>query len=255
MSELSTLLAALRRENRQQSGLDQRLIPSDMTAAKRIGADVAAALGWAVGGWKIAANKEKMQRALRTDAPIFGRVYKQFIRQSPAALEGRTLLHPVSEAEYVVKLGEDLPPRARPYDEDEIADAVDSIHPGLEIAECRFVHDENFPPLTAIIADGSGSGSLIYGAAIPNWRTQNIAEQDVVLSVNGAERRRGDAATAIDHPLTPLTWLANELSRARIGMEAGELISTGTLTGMVLAQSDEEHVADFGPFGAVRASF
>jgi len=31
----------------------------------------------------------------------------------------------------------------------------------------------------------------------------------------------------------PLTWLANELSRTNIGLQAGQMISTGTLTGML----------------------
>lgn len=76
-----------------------------------------------------------------------------------------------------------------------------------------------------------------------------------MLQVNDAERRRGAAGTFIDHPLVPLTWLANELSRTGIGMKAGEMISTGTLTGMLVAKAGEEHVASYGPFGKVRVRF
>jgi hypothetical protein len=36
---------------------------------------VAEELGWPVLGWKIAAMKQEMQQALRTDSPIYGRVY------------------------------------------------------------------------------------------------------------------------------------------------------------------------------------
>ena len=55
--------------------------------------------------------------------------------------------------------------------------------------------------------------------------------------------------------MAPLTWLANELSRTGVGMKAGQMISTGTLTGMLAPKPGEAYVADFGPFGAVRVSF
>ena len=108
-----------------------------------------------------------------------------------------------------------------------------SLHPGIEPAECRFVHDDKFPPLAAVLADGAGCGTICHGTAIEDWRTRDIADQEVVLWCNGVARRRGTAAAALDHPMVPLTWLANELSRTGIGMKAGQMISTGTLTGML----------------------
>jgi hypothetical protein len=80
--ELARLLAQLRRDGRQQSGLDSRLVPPDKATAYRIAGMVAGELGWPVLGWKIAAAKEEMQKALRTDSPIYGRTF--FLRETPA---------------------------------------------------------------------------------------------------------------------------------------------------------------------------
>ena len=77
------------------------------------------------------------------------------------------------------------------------------------------------------------------------------AGQEVTLSANGKLRRKGTAATALDHPMVPLTWLANELSRTRVRMNAGQMVSTGTLTGMLAPKAGEDFIADFGPFGSV----
>ena len=55
--------------------------------------------------------------------------------------------------------------------------------------------------------------------------------------------------------MVPLTWLANELSRTGIGLKAGQMISTGTLTGMLAPKTGETYVADFGAFGSVTISF
>lgn len=250
--ELTRLLTHLRREGRQQSGLDARLVPTDKATAYRIAGMVAEELGWPVLGWKIAAAKEEMQKALRTDSPIYGRTF--FLRETPASFAHALLLSPIPEVEYQARLGADLPPRDTPYTIDEVTDAVVSLHPGIEMAECRFIHDDAFPPLPAILADGAGSGTIVYGPAIADWRRLDIAAQEVTLSSNGKLRRKGNAAAALDHPMVPLTWLANELSRAGVGMKAGQMVSTGTLTGMLAPKPGEVYVADFGPFGSVSVS-
>jgi 2-keto-4-pentenoate hydratase len=248
--ELARLLAALRRERRQQSGLDPRLVPPDRQMAYRIAQMVADDLGWPVTGWKIAAMKEEMQKALRTDQPIYGRVLAP-LAASPLTVAHAELCSPIPEVEYQVRLGSDLPPRAKPYTVDEVTEAVASVHPGLELAECRFVHDSTFPPLPAILADGAGSGTIIYGPPIEDWRRRDIANQQVTLLCNGKPRREGCAAAAIEHPVVPVTWLANELSRTGIGLKSGQMVSTGTLTGMLAPKPGDNYVADFGPFGSV----
>jgi len=253
--ELARLLATLRREGRQQSGLDARLVPGDADAAYRAAALVADRLGWPVAGWKIAATRPEMQRALRTTMPIYGRVFAPFVHDSPARLAHATLLHPVSECELVARLGADLPPRRQPYTQAEVEAAIASLHPGVEVAECRFVPDAAFPPLAAILADGSGSGSVVLGPPIPGWRQLDVAGQEVVLRIDGTERRRGRVADAIGDPLEPLTWLASALSQAGTGLVAGQIVSTGTITGMLRARAGETHVADFGPLGEVRVTF
>lgn len=253
--DLARLLAALRRDGRQQSGLEARLVPPDKETAYRIARMVEDELGLAVAGWKIAAAKEEMQKALRTGSPIYGRVFVPSVRPSPTNVEHARQCSPIPEAEYMARLGIDLPSRAKAYTVAEVTEAVASLHPGIELAECRFVHDASFPPLPAILADGAGGGTLCYGPAIDDWRKRDIAGQEVVLSCNGVGRRKGTAAAALDHPMVPLAWLANELSRTGIGLKAGQIVSTGTLTGMLRPKAGETYVADFGPLGTVTASY
>ena len=109
--ELARLLASLRRDGRQQSGLDPRLVPPDKATAYRVAALVAEELGWPVGGWKIAAMKEEMQKALRTDSPIYGRVFLREARRRSRVVHAR-LASPIPEVEYQAKLG-DRPAAAR----------------------------------------------------------------------------------------------------------------------------------------------
>lgn len=253
--ELVHLLATLRREGCQQSGLDARLVPPDKATAYRVARMVEEELGWEVAGWKIAAMKEGLQQQLRTDSPIYGRVFAPLIVESPGSVQHARQCSPIPEVEFQARLGADLPPRVRSYGVEEVTEAVASLHPGIELAECRFVHDAAFPPLTAVLADGAGSGTIVYGPAIANWQRRDIAGQEVILTCNGTTRRKGTAAEVIDHPMVPLTWLANELSRTGIGLKEGQMISTGTLTGMLRPKPGETYVADFGPLGSVTATY
>jgi 2-keto-4-pentenoate hydratase len=253
--ELARLLATLRKEGRQQSGMEPRLIPPDKETAYRVARMVEEELGWEVAGWKIAGAKADMQKALRTDSPIYGRVYAPLVEQSPVTLEYSRQCSPIPEAEYEAVLGADLPPRKNLYSIAEVIEAVVSLHPGMELAEFRFVRDAAYPPLPVILADGAGSGTIAYGPPIEDWRERDIPGQEVILFCNGAPMRRGTAAVALDDPFVQLTWLANELSRTGIGMKAGQTISTGTLTGMLRPKAGETYVADFGPFGSVTATY
>lgn len=247
---LSELLAELRRTGTARSGLAKDLVPANNDAGYVIGGDVTRLLGWSVAGWKIAAIKPRMQKALRTDRPIYGPVYEQFVHPSPCVID-RHLLHPLVEMEYVAFLGSDLPARKAPYVVDEVAQHVSSVHPAIEIAECRFIHDDAFPPLAAILADGAGSGSISYGPSIEDWMERDLLTATATLTKNGTDLRRASAQVSVGHPLEPLTWLANELSAKGIGLRQGQLVSTGSLAGMVLAEPGDHFVGNFGDFGAV----
>jgi 2-keto-4-pentenoate hydratase len=249
------LLVELRLGGKPQSGLDAILAPPDAASAYRVAAGVRERLGWSVAGWKIAANKPEMQAALRAEEPIFGPVFEQFIHESPAALDHSKLQHPVVECEYVVRFKESLAPRGTPYSQSEVSDAIEDIHIGIEVAECRFIHDDAFPALPAILADGSGSGHLVVGPAVPNWREANIAEAQITLTVDGDARRNGNAGDAIDHPLIPATWLANRLNQDDMAIQAGDLVSTGTCSHMLLAKPGNVCIGAFTGFGAVTVEF
>ena len=59
-----------------------------------------------------------------------------------------------------------------------------------------------FPPLPAILADGAGSGTIVYGPAIDDWRTRDIAGQEVDAVV----QRQGSAAKAPPPPRSIIRW-------------------------------------------------
>lgn len=250
---LADMLAAARRDGRQVAGLDPALVPADIAAGYATNALVAAALGWEVLGWKIAGTTPAMREKLRVDAPIYGRTYRRFVARSGVRIPHAELLDPLVESEFFVTLGADLPPRDAPWTMAEVAAAVASVHAGIEVAECRFPMAA-LPPLPAILADGSASGRYVYGEEIADWRSR-IATMPVVLEVDGVPRRFGSGADVMGDPLAPLLWLAEERRLLGEGMRQGEMVSTGSTTGMFPVKAGQSMRAVFGDSAEVRIAF
>ena len=57
------------------------------------------------------------------------------VKALPLSVVHAKLCSAIPEAEYVARLGSDLPPRPEPYTVEEVTEAVGSLHPGLELAE------------------------------------------------------------------------------------------------------------------------
>ncbi len=65
----------------------------------------------------------------------------------------------------------------------------------------------------------------------------------------------GVGANALGDPLNVLEWTANHLSALGDGIRAGEVVSTGTCTGLTPIAPGETLVADFGDLGRVEVRF
>lgn len=83
-----------------------------------------------------------------------------------------------------------------------------------------------------------------YGGPIANWR-EGLADVEVVLEVDGRQRRHGKGADVMGNPLTPLLWLVEKLRRWGLGLSAGEMISTGSTTGMLPVRAGQHVRAQF----------
>lgn len=251
-TELVALLAAARRDGRQID-LPAALIPATIEAGYDAAGQVAAALGWEQLGWKIAGTTPAMREKLRVDAPIYGRSWRRFRAPSGATLPHAVLLDPLVECEFFVTLAHDLPPRTAAWTMAEVVAAVATVHAGIEVAECRFPM-ARLPALPAILADGSANGRYIFGDEIPNWRA-GLAQVTVVQEVDGTPRRHGSGADVMGDPLAPLLWLAEECRRHGHGLRAGQMISTGSTTGMFPAKPGQQIRAIFGSQAEVKVTF
>ena len=100
-------------------------------------------------------------------------------------------------------------------------------------------------------ADGGANIALVTGTWTADWRRLDLKTQRVSIRINDEQRGQGEGARALGDPMNVLVWLANQQSRFGRGLKAGDIVSTGTCTGLDGVKPGDGVVADFGSLGCV----
>ena len=207
--------------------------------------------GQHVAGWKIAATSVAGQKHIGVDGPLAGPLLANRVLGDGATvpLEGNIMM--VGEAEFAFMFARALPARANPYTQDDVLDAVESLHPAIEVPDSRY---NEFVKVGApqLIADTACADWFVLGAATSDdWRSRDLIAHRVVVFLNGEKVADGSGANVLGDPRIALTWLANELRTYGDGIAAGRFVTTGTCVVPVPVQRGDTLRADFGDFGTV----
>jgi 2-keto-4-pentenoate hydratase len=206
-------------------------------------------------GWKIGATTNATLELLAVDQPLVGPLFASYRYPDGAEIPLVAAHRPGLESEFLVGLGADVPPRERPYHPGEVADAVAFLAPAFEIIGCRFAGGLAGRGLLAI-ADGGANAAIVQGERVRDWRRFDLSRHAVRLSLNGGEAASGSSSDLIfGDPIGAVAWLASQPLLAGRGLKRGEIVMTGTCTGLTPIKAGDAAVADFGEFGEVRATF
>jgi 2-keto-4-pentenoate hydratase len=207
-------------------------------------------LAWPSAGWKIGAAAEEIRRAEGVPGPAPGQLNHNGVYASPARLPASLFInYRCSECEFAFRMGAELPPRAAPFDESEVAEAVEALLPALEIGDTVFEDWYGASGYQGSSMDNGGAAAFVHGAPIRDWRRLDLPNAKIDLYLNGEYIKSGYGRAAMGNPLTSLTWMANWLRVRGQGLHIGEFVSTGTCTGHFFAAPGDQLDVDFGPIG------
>lgn len=228
-------------------------LPTNEDEAYAIQREMIALSGQEVIGWKIGATAEPLLKAIGVSQPFIGPLFGDFLHQSKAEIpfrEGYRL-----EAEFTLQLDADLPHRAQAYTREEVMGALGAVIPSFEVVNFRF----EGPPQGAgvrLIADGGANVGIITGPKVTERMDVDLKTLPATLSVNGEVVVTGSPEDLMwDHIFEAAGWLANHKAMAGRGLRAGDLIMTGSCTGMHPLNAGDQVTGDFGPLGKVEATF
>jgi len=248
------LLLKARGDHRKLSALPEDCTPETVDDGMAIQNALADLWGLDVAGWKIGAASEAAMQMLGADAPFPGRVYAPYLLESPASVAASALHKCAVECEFAFRLGQDLAPRDGDYTMNDIRGAVATAYPAMELINDYWVNGLELG-VAHIIADNGSNGALVLGDPIADWQDRDLAAHAVALAVDGETVAEGTGAIILGHPLNTLVWLANDLTGRGITLKEGEVITTGTMTGMTPCSPGATAVGNYGGLGTVQVTF
>jgi len=235
-------------------GLEASLRPRDRAEGYAIQAGIENYTTKTLFGWKIAATSEAGQRHINVDGPMAGRILPETVIPDggTASMAGNEMR--VAEPEFAFRMRADLPPRPSAYTVREVVDAVDTLHPAIEIPDSRFKDFVN-AGAAQIIADNACAHLFVLGApATSDWRALDLVEERPVITLRD-KQFTGHGKNVLGDPRVALTWLANELRQLGVALRAGQVVTTGTCHPPLPIRSGDVFEADFGLIGKVSVAF
>jgi 2-keto-4-pentenoate hydratase len=178
--------------------------------------------GWRRVGWKLGFTNQDLWEALGLDQPFRAPVYAETI--APDRIEAASLVQPRIEPEIVLGLVRDLPGGSS---RGEIAAAIGWAAAGLEVVQCHFEGWKMSP--AEAVADAGLHAALTIGPRLEITAAQavGLSAYECVLLCDGRPVATGRGSNVLGGPVEALGWLLRDLPT---GLQAGELITTGTLT-------------------------
>jgi len=232
-SQIARAFVAARREARALPDFPGAP-PADLATGYRV-QDAAINL-WpdAVAGWKIGRVPAALVAKLgaeRVSGPIFS---KLVWRAEPGAETPFPVYEDgfaAVEAEYVFVIGEDAPPSKTSWTRAEAEALIGAMHVGVETAGSPLPTINDLGS-TVVVSDFGNNHGLILGPEVPDWRAKLDQGVHAETFIEGERVGAGGADSKEDGPLDALAFLAGHLAQRGLPLKAGQLISTGAVTGV-----------------------
>ena len=247
----ASLYYTLRTNNHLLDQLPAELKPQSLADAYAVQDRLFEMLEVEIGGWFLGCTNPDIQRQLGITHPYAARLLRPVLHPSPAVVAVARQLPIVLEVEFAFELGADLPSRPAPYSTEEVAGAVATLHPAIEVVVSHLA-DWTHQPFFDLVADNGTDGALVCGDGVSAWRDIDLFAVNATLTINDQLVQQGAGANIERGPLAMLTWLANHVSDKGIGLERGQICNTGSCTSIQYVEPGSTAVAVFDDLGSVR---
>ena len=258
IGQAAALLAQNRLQGRRLPALPEACRPASEEAAYAVQFSLRQALTLGgqgeLAGYKIGATSRVMQDYLDIHNPCAGGVLANGVHASPAEVRHDSYVHPGVECEIAVRLEADLPAEGGPYSEEQVAAAVGACMAAIEIVDDRYVDWRSLDTPT-LIADDFFQAGIVLGATESAWRRLDLAALSGTMAINGRERGRGLGGDVLGHPLTALTWLANQLAVHGVSLRSGHVVLTGSVVATQWVEQGDHVRVDVEGLGSAEVLF
>lgn len=223
------------------------IAPADRRGAYAIQDATLAAIG-PVAGWKVGA-KDPYAEPHCTPLPASG-VHPSGVVLAASAWRWRCI-----EVEVALRLGRDLDPKGRLLAPAELAGAFDAVLPAIEVVETRLAEGQTAAPL-AHLADLQCHGTLVLGSPSAGAPIQlDLRAVEATLSFGTMSAAHTHGGNPAQDVWRLLAWLALHCVQRGQPLRAGQFITTGSCTGLLVAPVGVPVRGELAGLGAVELRF
>jgi 2-keto-4-pentenoate hydratase len=240
ITRAAQLLADARRTRAPLDRLPEDCRPASVADALAIQDALLRRLGERVAGYKVA--------RMPSGELAWGAIVGSRMLASDDRVDARDVPLLGMEAEIAFRCVRDIGPRAAEYRYDEVAAQVIAL-PALEIVATRY-RDYQGTPVIERLADFMSNGAFVAGDEQPDWRARNLVDLAVTLEFDAGVVVQRTGGHVTRDPLLPAVDLVNAL-RSRGGLRTGQVVTTGTYTGLNFARPGQRVTARFEGFAPV----
>jgi 2-keto-4-pentenoate hydratase len=183
-------------------------------------------------GYKAGLTNSQVQRRFGASAPVRGALLERMLLDDGAAVPADFGARPVYEPDLIVVVKDAAIHEARTHRD--VLKSLSLVIPFIELPDLMIAEGQ---PISAELITFLNVGARlgVVGKGVPVQPTAEfsaaLATMHVVtLDETGKELAR-DAGTAIlGHPLNAVMWLADDLSKSRIRLKPGDMLSLGAFS-------------------------
>ena len=232
------------------SELGRRL---ELAEAYRLQDGLRAALvdrGERLAGWKAAFTNRAAQEANQLAEPGCAFLLASGVLASGAEVPFARFSACAVEAEIAFVMRGDLAgPGVTPA---RAAMAVEGAVAALELVDFRYSGKATG---TDVIAEGVYAVAIVLGGALTPITGLDLALEGLVWEHNGAVAATNTAAEVMGNPLTSLAWVANHLGGRGLGLRAGDVVMTGSVSKLLRPRAGDTIRASYTRLGSVSVRF
>lgn len=200
-----------------------------------------------VGAWKVGAAGPDAQPGC---APL----PQAGILASGAELRGAEWRVRGIEVEVALRLGRDLAANETPSLE-VLQASVDAVLPAVEVVETRLQNWRESPPLVQL-ADLQSHGALVLGSPSAVRPAElDLRQLMAYLAFDGQPVASARGAHPVGDVWTLLGWLAVHCTRRGRPLRAGQVVTTGSCSGLLFAPEGAQVQAELRGIGRVSLRF
>lgn len=207
--------------------------------------------GERLAGYKVGFTNIPIRQKMGWPDSMYGYLMDSMLLNSGARVPISELITPKIECEICFKLGQNL--SGKNLSVETVLRATEGVSASFEICDSRISRWEC--PFPDIFADNGFACRVVLSG---DWHPVNQVDligETVVLFQDGRKIAEGRGASAMEHPANAVAWLAGKLADRGKGLEAGQLIMTGTLTPILLAEKGSTYQGLFSSLGKIEICF